>query len=35
VRQSRVEVDLDEFYNTFDKPTRDASQENCRPSATR
>jgi virulence factor Mce-like protein len=27
-RQSRVEVDLDEFYNTFDKPTRDASQEN-------
>ncbi len=27
-RQSHVEVDLDEFYNTFDKPTRDASQAN-------
>jgi len=28
VSRTRVEVDLDEFYNTFDKPTRDASQVN-------
>jgi virulence factor Mce-like protein len=26
--RTTVEVDLDEVYNTFDKPTRDASQEN-------
>lgn len=28
VSQSKVEVDLDEFYNVFDEPTRRASQEN-------
>ncbi len=28
VSRTKVEVDLDEFYNTFDKPTRDASQDN-------
>jgi virulence factor Mce-like protein len=28
VSRSRVEVDLDEFYNTFDEPTRRASQQN-------